>query len=67
MVKTPAADGGKLLDYGWREIPALCLALMFVGANELGRLADRIRGKVAAPKHKASVSRQNKLIAEIWG
>jgi len=57
----------KLLSYGWRDYPALCLALVFVGCCELGKFAKRICGIEEPPRPRPSVRRQNKLIDEIFG
>lgn len=57
----------KYFIYGLKDFPALCAAMVFVGFWELEKLANRIRGIEEPPRPKASVRRQNKLIAEIWG
>lgn len=56
-----------LIVYRLADIPALCLAMAFVSLWEIGKLADRLRGKEEPLRPKASVRRQNKLIADIWG
>ncbi len=57
----------KILSYSLREYPALCVAMVFVGIWELGRLANRIRGIEEPPRPKTTVRKQNKLTSEIFG
>lgn len=57
----------RMLTYGWREYPALCVAMVFVGCCELEKLAKRLCGIEEPPRPKASVRKQNRLIGEIFG
>jgi len=50
-----------------RELPALCIAMVFVGFYELEKLAKRVRGAKEAPRPKASIRKRAKLQNEIFG